>query len=349
MEMVTACLAEATIVVLSDYAKGTLTRNLCARIIAAAGELHVHVIVDPKGADFSRYRGASLVTPNLAELGAAVNRHVSPDDGSVEAAARELLEVIGCAALLVTRGERGVMAVPVAGDAILYPAEANQVVDVSGAGDTLVAGIALAFDGHSTLANSAQIGNAAAGLAVAKLGTATVTAEELRDVLLSRPSLDIEAKVASSREALAHKVAEWRKEGLSVGVANGCFDILHPGHIELLRTARRNCDRLVVALNSDASVKRLKGPSRPLQNEAARTTVMSALGFVDAVAIFDEDTPYAFLSEVRPNVLFKGADYALAQVVGRDIVEADGGRVILIDIVPDISSTLILKTNPPKS
>jgi D-beta-D-heptose 7-phosphate kinase/D-beta-D-heptose 1-phosphate adenosyltransferase len=329
-------------VILSDYSKGTLTHRVTSKIIAEARAAGKPVIVDPKGSDWGRYRRATTLTPNLAELGAALGRVVANDDAEIETAARELMAETSCEVLLVTRSERGVMVVERDAPAVGFPATAARVVDVSGAGDTLVASFALALIGGAGAHNAARLANAAAGLVVAKKGTARVSSDELRDVFLSRPHFEIRSKVLDNRERLDARIAKWREDGLVIGFTNGCFDLLHPGHIALLAEARGQCDRLIVALNSDASVRRLKGKSRPIQNETARATVMAALGFVDAVVIFDEDTPLEMIQATRPDVLIKGADYRLDQVVGRDVVESRGGRVALIQLVPESSTTRIV-------
>jgi len=190
--------------------------------------------------------------------------------------------------------------------------------------------------------NAARLANAAAGVVVAKKGTSQVTANELRDVLLSRPHFELREKIHDIA-TIKGGVAAWRKEGLTVGFTNGCFDLLHPGHVQLLCEARSHCDRLVVGLNSDASVKRLKGPERPIQPETARLIVLAGLAFVDAVILFAQDTPLDLIETIRPDVLLKGADYSIDQVVGRDLVESYGGKVVLVELVPDSSTTLIVK------
>jgi D-beta-D-heptose 7-phosphate kinase/D-beta-D-heptose 1-phosphate adenosyltransferase len=328
-------------VVLSDYAKGVLTPRVVATVIAAAQRARKPVVVDPKGLDYSRYRGATALTPNVAELAQALGRPVKNDENAVKAAAKSLVEQIGCKSVLVTRGERGVLVVSRDGEAASFDATARRVVDVSGAGDTVVASFALALVCDAGIRNAARLANAAAGVVVAKRGTSQVTANELRDLLLSRPHFELREKIKDA-ETIAHCVATWRREGLTVGFTNGCFDLLHPGHVHLLCEARSYCDRLVVGLNSDTSVKRLKGASRPVQTEAARSIVLAGLAFVDAVVLFNDDTPLELIGCIKPDVLVKGADYRIDQVVGRELVESCGGRVVLVELFPDSSTTRII-------
>jgi D-beta-D-heptose 7-phosphate kinase/D-beta-D-heptose 1-phosphate adenosyltransferase len=223
----------------------------------------------------------------------------------------------------------------------MFDATARRVLDVTGAGDTVVAGFALALVAGAGFLNAARLANTAAGIVVSKKGTSQVTANELRNVVLSRPHFELREKIHDI-VTIGDRVAAWRKEGLTVGFTNGCFDLLHPGHVQLLCEARSHCDRLVVGLNDDASVKRLKGASRPVQTETARSIVLAGLAFVDAVVLFAEDTPLDLIGRVKPDVLVKGADYRIDEVVGRELVESYGGRVVLVELLPDASTTLII-------
>ena len=333
----------ADVIILSDYQKGVLTPRIIAEIVSCARKANKPVVVDPKGKDFSRYRGVTALSPNLGELSQAVARQVPSDIEEVTAAASQLLELTESQVIVVTLGDKGLVAVDRDGSAIAVEAAARRVVDVSGAGDTVVCGFALALAAGAAVPTAAKLANVAAGIVVSKRSTATVSFEELRAALLSRPQPQFLNKIFTGYPNLAARVSEWRAEGRSVGFTNGCFDLLHPGHIHLLCEARSRCDRLVVALNSDQSVKRLKGNSRPVQPQIARAQVMAALEFVDAVSIFDEDTPLELLGFVRPDVLIKGADYQINQVVGRAFVEGDGGRVSLIDLVPNSSTSLLVE------
>jgi D-beta-D-heptose 7-phosphate kinase/D-beta-D-heptose 1-phosphate adenosyltransferase len=209
---------------------------------------------------------------------------------------------------------------------------------VSGAGDTLTAAFTIMLAAGAHMPQAAAMGNVAAGIVVAKHGTATVTQVELSEALRQRERLELDSKVVDL-DAAIERLADWRKAGLVVGFTNGCFDLIHPGHVRLLAKARRNCDRLVVALNTDASVRRLKGPDRPVQNETSRATVMASIAAADLVVLFDEDTPEALITALLPDRLFKGADYRIDQVVGADVVQANGGRVVLIDLEAGHSTT----------
>jgi D-beta-D-heptose 7-phosphate kinase / D-beta-D-heptose 1-phosphate adenosyltransferase len=329
------------VVILSDYAKGVLTPRVIAAAIAAARRARKPIVVDPKGLDYARYRGATALTPNVAELAQALRHPVKNDEAVVRAAARALANEVECESVLVTRGERGALIASRDGEAASFDATARRVVDVSGAGDTVVASFALALVSEAGNRNAARLANVAAGVVVAKRGTSQVTASELRDLLLSRPHFEMREKIKDT-EAVEDCVAAWRQDGLTIGFTNGCFDLIHPGHVQLLCEARSRCDRLIVGLNSDASVKRLKGATRPVQPETARSIVLAGLAFVDAVVLFADETPIELITRIRPDILVKGADYRIDQVVGHEIVESYGGRVVLVDLLPDSSTTLII-------
>ena len=332
-----AALGQVGAVVLSDYGKGVLTDALVADLIAAARAAGLPVVVDPKGTDYRRYRGASIVTPNRKELMQATGLPAD-DDSEVEAACRHLIAACGIDAVIATRSERGMSVVTRDGAAVHLPAEAREVFDVSGAGDTAVATLTAALSAGVGLDDAARLANLAAGIVVGKVGTAVVRAPELLAALHAQEWRHGEAKVAAREEA-AESVARWRHLGKRVGFTNGCFDLLHPGHISLLTQARAACDVLVVGLNSDASVKRLKGDSRPVQSETARATVLASLGCVDLVVVFSEDTPEQLIRALRPDVLVKGADYTVETVVGADFVQSYGGRVVLANLVAGQSTT----------
>ena len=338
----TELMSQVDAVLLSDYNKGLLTDEVIRRIIEAARAAGKPVVVDPKGRHYQRYAGAHFLTPNLGELGQAVASSVDTEAHQL-AAARKLMQQTGSQGILVTRGEQGVLVVPESGEPVSFTATARRVIDVSGAGDTLVASFTLALAGGASVANAARLANYAAGIAVSKYGTACVTHQELGDALLSRPDFHVSSKIFGDTPTLRQVATKWREDGLVVGFTNGCFDIIHEGHIELLAEARSHCDRLIVAINSDASVRALKGPSRPVQSERARARVMAALAFVDAVITFDTETPLQLITELKPNVLIKGADYKVEEVVGRAVVEENGGRVVLVQLVPNSSTTRIVE------
>ncbi len=324
-------------VILSDYAKGVLSPETIAAVLPLGTA--APVVVDPKHRDFTRYRGATTITPNLRELEAAAGGPLDPDDtGSIVAAARRLAGQADLEALVVTLGDRGMLLVPACGEALAVPASKREVYDVTGAGDTAVAVLAAALGAGAHLAAAVQLANTAAGVSVGQVGAVAVETGAIRDALAARP----DGKVLS-RDALAAKAASWRMAGKRVVFTNGCFDLLHSGHLSLLESAAKHGDVLVLAINSDASVKRLKGEERPLVPEAERAALLAALSFVDAVTIFEEDTPLETLAAVRPTVLVKGADYRPEQIVGRELVESYGGRVELVPLVADKSTSALVE------
>ena len=342
LEAVAEHLPSVSAIILSDYGKGVLSPRIIATVIAEAKARGIPVFVDPKTDDFSRYKGATCITPNLQELAIASKMPVDSEE-AVEAAARRVLADADATAILATRSERGMMLIEANGPSHSVPARAREVFDVSGAGDTVIASMALAHASGLSLSQSMHIANAAAGVVVSKLGTATVTVNEVLHELENEDDSTsdklIGVRSVASTQAL---VARWKGQGLRVGFTNGCFDIIHPGHISLLKAARAECDRLVVALNTDASVSRLKGPSRPVNELNARAQVMAAIVYVDCVVEFDEPTPYELIQKIVPDVLVKGADYRVEDVVGADIVKAAGGRVFLANLVPGQSTTAIV-------
>jgi D-beta-D-heptose 7-phosphate kinase/D-beta-D-heptose 1-phosphate adenosyltransferase len=334
-------LARADIVLLSDYAKGVLTARVIRNVIDAARKAHKRVIVDPKSANFAIYRGATLLTPNRKEF-AEATRSRADSDQSITEAARDAMILADCEAMLVTQSEDGMTLVPRSGETVHVPAHPVKVRYVSGAGDTVVAALALALAAGADWEAALRMSSAAAAVAVGKPGTATVSAAELRRKILPHAYLAAEEKIVTAGGDLAPHLEAWRRQGLRIGFTNGCFDILHPGHVKVLTAARGACDRLIVGLNSDASVKRLKGEGRPLQSETARAEVLAALEAVDLVAIFEEDTPLRLITAIRPSVLVKGGDYTRETVVGHEIVEAHGGEVMLVDILQGFSTTSLV-------
>jgi D-beta-D-heptose 7-phosphate kinase/D-beta-D-heptose 1-phosphate adenosyltransferase len=333
-------------VVLSDYAKGVLTPRVIRAIIGRARQLRKPVVVDPKSHDYSIYRGTTLITPNRQELGTAVHRPVTTED-EIAKAAVELARIVDSEAVLVTRSEEG-MTLHVDGAAPLHiPAYPVKVRDVSGAGDTVAAVMAILLAMRAPFESAMRAANAAAAVVVGKRGTATVTLSELRHRILPSASLAPEDKIVFDWAVLDDRLAEWRRHGLRIGFTNGCFDLLHRGHVKLLAEARTACDRLVVGLNSDASTTRLKGKGRPINPAEGRAEVLAALEAVDLVVVFEEDTPLELIKRVRPAVLVKGADYSRDNVVGREVVENAGGDVILVDLVPGHSTTAMVQRAQP--
>jgi D-beta-D-heptose 7-phosphate kinase/D-beta-D-heptose 1-phosphate adenosyltransferase len=332
-----AALPAIDVVLLSDYAKGVLGDALLQRAIAKAHGAGKRLIVDPKSRDLRRYAGADLLTPNRGELAAATGI-AGEDDADVAAAARHAIAAAGVGAVLATRGERGMTLVVGSAEPLHLPAEAREVYDVSGAGDTVIATLATAIATGAELVQAARLANTAAGIATGKLGTAVVHPADLLGALQARAVLASEAKVVALETAL-ERIQRWRAAGERVAFTNGCFDLIHPGHVSLLSQSRSAADRLVVGLNSDASIQRLKGPERPVQSETARGIVVASLGTVDLVIVFEEDTPMALIEAIRPEVLVKGADYRIDQVVGSDLVRSYGGRILLAELLPGHSTT----------
>ncbi len=331
-------LEDCDVVILSDYGKGVLLGGAAQAMIARARAAGKIVLVDPKGADYSPYASASYLTPNRKELREASNLPVDGDE-AVIAAARSLIARHGVEGVIATRSEHG-MSVVTATGAVHIPTVAQAVFDVSGAGDTVVASLALALARGFSVEEAAVVANAAAGVAVAKLGTAQVTAGELT-AALHGPEAAAAAPVSWAEAK--RQVGAWKASGLKVGFTNGCFDLIHPGHIALLTAARAACDRLVVALNTDASVRRLgKGEERPINDQQARATVMGALRPVDLDILFDEDTPLEAITALMPDVLVKGADWTVDQIVGADVVMAAGGRVERVGLIEGQSTTRIV-------
>jgi len=330
-------LAHVDAVILSDYAKGALRRS--TDLISAAGKVGLPVIVDPKGTDFERYRGATLITPNLSEFEALVGRCDS--DAEIEQRGVDLREQLDLKAVLVTRGEKG-MTLLARGHAPLHlPTRAQEVFDVTGAGDTVVATLGAAIAAGVPLYEAVALANIAAGIVVAKLGTATVGPAELARAMCG--GYEFCRQAVCNEDALLTQIAQARGNGERVVMTNGCFDILHPGHIDYLERARALGDRLVVAVNDDASVRRLKGVARPVNPLATRLRMLSALSCVDWVIPFSEDTPERVVCEIAPDVLVKGGDYAVDQIVGGDCVRAAGGEVLVLDFLPGYSTTSLIK------
>lgn len=334
-----AGLAGADALLLSDYAKGVLTGGLCPRLIAAARQRGVPVLVDPKGRDYDRYAGATLITPNRAELAVATGTAVG-DLGALTTAAAALRERLGLDQIVVTLGELGMTIVDADG-ARGIPAVAREVYDVSGAGDTVIATIAAAHAAGLDPVDGAHLANLAAGVVVGKVGTAAIDAAELAAAIGGEAALEQAAKIVD-RAGLLERAREWRDRGERIVFTNGCFDLLHAGHVVYLERARRHGQRLVVGLNTDRSVRALKGPERPLIGEQDRARVLAALAAVDAVVPFDEDTPLALILALRPDVLAKGADYREEDVVGAAEVRGWGGQVVLVPLVAGRSTTGIV-------
>lgn len=326
------------VVVLSDYAKGSLSR--VTTLIKQARDKHIPVLVDPKGRDFSRYSGATLLTPNLREFEAVVGP--CRGDGDIEEKGRELCRTAGIDALLVTRGERGMSLVGTDDKKISHlPAQAHEIYDVTGAGDTVIAAVAAGLASGYSLLDSIQYANLAAGLVVEKLGTATVSVDELNHAI--EPAAGHGKKVCGEKEILV-MLEQVRNKGEKIVMTNGCFDLLHAGHVGYLQQARSLGDRLLVAVNDDASVRKLKGEDRPINRLEQRTAVLAGLSAVDWIVPFSGLTPERIIEKVKPDFLVKGGDYRPEQVAGAEAVKAAGGEVVILPYQDGHSSSGIIDT-----
>ena len=328
---------DTSVYLLSDYAKGVVGDALIASALAAARASGAPLVVDPKGHDFARYGAVDVIKPNASELAGATGLPVGTD-AEVEAALDALLAATTAKAVIVTRAGKG-MSLARRGQPVKhFPGRAREVFDVSGAGDTCLAAIGLALGAGASLETAVEFAILASGVVVGKAGTAVVTPAELIEAELSQHATAAVAKVTPLEE-LAAEVDAWRRQGLKIGFTNGCFDILHRGHVAYLAQARSWCDRLVVALNTDASVKRLKGEGRPVNDLDSRAVVIGGLASVDRVTSFNDPTPVALIERLRPDVLIKGSDYTREGVVGGDLVESWGGEVRLADFKDGYSTT----------
>ena len=322
-------------IILSDYKKGVLTEKVASQIIETAKAAHIPVLVDPKGKDWTKYEGADFVTPNMKELSECIGRDVANEGAAVVAAATELLSQYDFKNLMVTRSEKGITVINKDGKVWNNPATAQEVFDVSGAGDTVAAAFLSAIAGHLSIRTGLQIANAAAGIVVRKVGTYPIHRSEMIKLWSEWQPPRWAPYRPLDWDQTAAKIRQWQGKGETVVFTNGCFDILHRGHVLYLQQAAMLGDHLIVGLNSDASVKRLKGETRPLVRQEDRAVIMSALGCVDEVVIFDEDTPHELLSVLKPDILVKGGDYKADEVVGREFVK----RVEIISFEEGYSTT----------
>ena len=331
----------SNVLILSDYNKGTLTPDLIQSLIQFANDNKVKVIVDPKGTDYSIYKGAYVVTPNKGELSAASGMATDSDD-NVSQAAQKIIHEAGVDNILATRAADGISVVEHDGQITHFPTQALEVYDVSGAGDTVVAVTAASLAVGSDLKAAAQLANKAGALVVAKLGTATISAKELAGA-------DTGSALVEDWDLAKEMIAEWKNKGLKVGFTNGCFDIIHHGHVSYLAQAKERCDRLIIGLNHDQSVKILKGELRPINDEQARASVLKALASVDMVVSFgaqktnEDNTPSAVIGELKPDVIFKGGDYTIDQLPEAKVAMAYGGTVDIMPLYEGYSTTNIIK------
>lgn len=317
------------VVLLSDYAKGTLSDEILEVVISTAKRLGKRILIDPKREDWSAYKGAHLITPNLAELGMTnAGSGVSNNDNEVVEACHQLRDEFKIENIVATRSSYGMTVVAQSG-ILNIPTRALEVFDVSGAGDTVLAAFGVALAEGKTVCDSAFFANAAAGVAVSKRGTAIVHRDDLEQLSIGSKKTVSRDEIQSFREAL---------DGQKIVFTNGCFDVLHQGHRAILKQAKKLGDKLVVGLNSDQSISRLKGPERPINEQAQRIEALTSLPYVDAVVVFEEDTPYELLEGLKPNILVKGGDYQLEEIVGRNLVE----KVVVIPLVEGFSTTKLV-------
>ncbi|MDX7990521.1 bifunctional D-glycero-beta-D-manno-heptose-7-phosphate kinase/D-glycero-beta-D-manno-heptose 1-phosphate adenylyltransferase HldE [Xenorhabdus littoralis] len=337
LEKIQQSLPHIGALVLSDYAKGALTQ--VQAMIKLANEANVPVLIDPKGSDFERYRGATLLTPNMSEFEAVVGH--CKDDDELVAKGTKLVQDLELKALLITRSERGMSLLRIGQPPLHLPTQAQEVFDVTGAGDTVIGVLATALAAGKPLNEACYLANAAAGVVVGKLGTSTVSPVELENAVRGRAETGFGVM---SEAQLKEVVSQARQRGERIVMTNGCFDILHAGHVSYLCNARKLGDRLIVAVNSDASTKRLKGETRPVNPQDQRMTVLSALESVDWVVVFEEDTPQRLIAGILPDILVKGGDYKPEEIAGSEEVWAAGGEVKVLNFEDGISTSNIIKT-----
>lgn len=332
-----AALSEVNVVVLSDYLKGTL--SAVDQLIEAANKQGVRVLVDPKGSDFTRYKGATIITPNLSELEAVVG-HCSSEE-ELERKANDLRDALNIETILLTRSEKGMTLYTRGQAAISLPARAQDVFDVTGAGDTVIATLATAISSGVNLVEAVNMANYAAGVVVSKLGTSTVSIGELKRAMNNADS-EVPRGICDENE-LKRRIEDGKARGDRMVMTNGCFDILHPGHIDYLERARKLGDRLIVAVNDDKSISRLKGSSRPINELTNRMRMLAALSCVDWVIPFSEDTPERLYSILLPDVLVKGGDYSEDEIAGASQVKASGGKVMILPFLEGYSTSKLIE------
>ena len=324
-------------IVLADYGKGVLSDGLAQKILKFAKTNKIPVVVDPQGSNYLNYANAAIITPNKKELREATGLAVETTEDTV-AAARELMKNKNIKAVLATRSADGMTLVHSSGKYDHFPAQAREVFDVSGAGDTVAACLATCIAAKIPIDVSVKLANAAAGIVVAKMGTAVAYTEDLLESITDNKAEDKEKKV-QNLQSLSKTIIEWRKMGYVIGFTNGCFDLIHPGHLSIIQKAKSLCDRLIVAVNSDVSIKAIKGTKRPIQNQNTRMTILSALSAVDIVIKFDTKTPTDLIKKLQPDKFFKGSDYINTEIPESKIVEAYGGEVVFVDLIEGHSTT----------
>jgi D-beta-D-heptose 7-phosphate kinase/D-beta-D-heptose 1-phosphate adenosyltransferase len=332
---------EADVVIISDYGKGVFRVDMAEHIIKVCRSKNVPVFVDPKGVSWERYSGATCITPNTAELN-PIASFPEDDNNILENQANKVIAKYDLKYMLVTRGPKGISLFRSGRPAIHIATQAREVYDVSGAGDTVIASLSAAFGSGLKISEAAALANIAAGIVIGKVGTQPVLDSELKQALWSRTLYGVN-KIVSKNQAL-DMIAEWRRNGKRVVFTNGCFDILHIGHIKLLHAAADEGDKLIVGLNSDLSVKKLKGESRPIVPEAERAALLSSIKGVDLVVFFHEETPIELIRSFKPDIIVKGGDYTPEKVVGHDIVEQEGGKVVIVPLIDGVSTTKVIES-----
>lgn len=322
--------------ILSDYGKGTL--NDVQKMIQIAKKADVPILIDPKGTNFERYRGATLLTPNMSEFEAVVG--ICSSEQEIVEKGLKLIQDLDLQALLVTRSEKGMTLLRLDQPPFHLATEAKEVFDVTGAGDTVISVLATALADGRSFEEACYLANVAAGIVVGKLGTSTVSSVELENAIHGRT---LTGFGVMSEQELKNVVAQARQRGERIVMTNGCFDILHPGHVSYLDNARKLGDRLIVAVNTDESVKRLKGNSRPINDLASRMTVLAGLAAVDWVVAFSEDTPQRLISEILPDLLVKGGDYKPEEIAGSKEVWENGGDVKVLNFEDGCSTSSVIQ------
>lgn len=328
------------LVILSDYAKGIFSPHLLQSLIQEARAQEKPILIDPKGNDFTRYKGATLLTPNRNELALAAHSTINTQE-NLTSISQDILKKCDFEAMIVTRGSEGMTLVESSGNIEHLKTQALEVFDVSGAGDTVIAVLGVSLAAGATLSEAMYLANAAAGIVVGKVGTAVIHQDELLSTLYTQELKAHEKKIVSCETAQS-QIQKWKRQNHQIVFTNGCFDLLHPGHISLLNEAKKAGDKLIVGLNTDTSIQRLKGPNRPIQQEWDRAFILSSLHCVDLVILFDEETPLKLIETLKPDILVKGADYTIDNVIGASFVQSYGGQVYLIDLIEGQSTSRIV-------
>lgn len=334
--------ADADAVIISDYGKGVVTADTAKIVIDASLKAHVPVIVDPKGSDYSKYGGATVCTPNMKEIQTAVGKKVSSEE-EIAQAGKELCENCNIRYLLATRSEKGLSLIDgKSGEKSDYPALAKEVIDVTGAGDTVISTFTLCYSLGASFEDCCKIANIAASIVVSKFGTSVAYPEEIQNIISGSANQSPNLKLLTIEQA-KQKAAFLRQQGKKIVFTNGCFDLVHAGHIASFKQAREFGDVLFVGVNSDASIKRIKGEQRPIVDEINRIKLLEAIAYVDYLVLFDSDTPEELIKDIKPDALIKGRDWEGKKVAGADFVEKNGGKVHFIDLEQGLSTTNIIE------